>query len=463
MICDALDFAHNQSITLYGKKYTGLVHRDIKPANILLSNHGEVKLTDFGIARPGMVSIHTIDAKVLGTFAYLSPEQLNGEELDQRSDIYSLGTVLYEMLTSHKAFPQKGMGELVQKKVQGDYRPIVAYNPGISRALTQIIQTCMATDRDKRYSTAEILADELRGVLKKLSPETPRDIINNHIDKPFAHISEDHSTIAPLRVLTISLIIGALTAILAITWFRLKKIPPAPALTQWEQPDTATKNNTAPQKDSTEYSLSTLTPRPPQEKTVPEKFVLSSPPPVQKKSPSLPPVPPSSPEPTAFQKGLQAFSNRRYSESIDHFNEALDGSLPDSLRAIASLRVFESYLKRNRPDNARQIAAQRQHDDGQYYLLWGEWYFGKDKYKRAEELFAKAQSVPSRYNPDIKRDAVFFWAKTRYKLYTKKPNMQNRDAAVRALKRFKNTYCTQTSISPLCTTADEILSGLTIE
>ncbi|MDO5577238.1 MAG: serine/threonine-protein kinase, partial [Fibrobacter sp.] len=94
-VCKALQFAHNQDMTLYGKIYDGLVHRDIKPANILISSKGVVKLADFGIARPSEVSMHTVGSKVMGTFAYLSPEQFNSEPLDLRSDIYSLGTVLY--------------------------------------------------------------------------------------------------------------------------------------------------------------------------------------------------------------------------------------------------------------------------------------------------------------------------------------------------------------------------------
>jgi eukaryotic-like serine/threonine-protein kinase len=86
-VCTALKFAYNQDMTLYGRVYDRLIHRDIKPANILLSSKGVVKLADFGIARPSEASIHTVGSKVMGTFAYLSPEQLNGEKLDQRSDV----------------------------------------------------------------------------------------------------------------------------------------------------------------------------------------------------------------------------------------------------------------------------------------------------------------------------------------------------------------------------------------
>jgi serine/threonine-protein kinase len=76
-LCAALQFAYNQDLTLYGKVYDGLIHRDLKPANVIISSKGIVKLADFGIARPSEVSLHTVNGKVMGTFAYLSPEQLN--------------------------------------------------------------------------------------------------------------------------------------------------------------------------------------------------------------------------------------------------------------------------------------------------------------------------------------------------------------------------------------------------
>ena len=116
----ALHYAHVKNYTLYGKVYHGLIHRDIKPDNIVISKEGIVKLMDFGVARPSEVSLHTVGAKIVGTLIYLSPEQLNGTPLDHRSDLFSLGTVLYEMISGNRVFPHKSLQELVQKKLKGE-------------------------------------------------------------------------------------------------------------------------------------------------------------------------------------------------------------------------------------------------------------------------------------------------------------------------------------------------------
>src|SRR4029079_4539612 len=92
-LCSALDYAHTR----------GVVHRDIKPANLMLDEHGDVKVVDFGIAHIGGAEL-TRTGDVLGTLQYMSPEQIEGKPVDQRADIFAVGTVLYELLSSARAF-----------------------------------------------------------------------------------------------------------------------------------------------------------------------------------------------------------------------------------------------------------------------------------------------------------------------------------------------------------------------
>ena len=95
---------------------SGIIHRDLKPSNIMVGKDGRVMLMDFGIARPVETSLMTMDGAVMGTMQYLAPEQIDGKNVGVAADIYSLGAVLYEMLTGKKAFPQKNLSQLMSVK-----------------------------------------------------------------------------------------------------------------------------------------------------------------------------------------------------------------------------------------------------------------------------------------------------------------------------------------------------------
>jgi serine/threonine-protein kinase len=183
-ICQALQYAHVKDYTLYGKVYKGLIHRDIKPDNIILSKDGIVKLMDFGIARPSEVSLHTIGQKIMGTLVYLSPEQLNGKQLDHRTDIFSLGTVLYEMITGHRAFPQKTLSELVQKKTKGIYKSLDSYPINMPPKLVEIVEKSMALEPEDRYAHIAEFGHDLYTVLTKMTDSAPQEILSRFAADP---------------------------------------------------------------------------------------------------------------------------------------------------------------------------------------------------------------------------------------------------------------------------------------
>lgn len=185
-VCQALHYAHTKDYTLYGKVYHGLIHRDIKPDNIIISKEGIVKLMDFGIARPSEVSLHTVGAKIMGTLVYLSPEQLNGKQLDHRSDIFSLGTVLYEMISGARCFPQKTLTELVQKKTKGQYKSLDSYDIPIPKELVSCIEKSIALEPQDRYSNIADFGHELFAILRMISDRSPHDLINRYMTNPLS-------------------------------------------------------------------------------------------------------------------------------------------------------------------------------------------------------------------------------------------------------------------------------------
>ena len=152
-IAEALDFAY---------KERNVIHRDIKPENLMLDRWGKIKVMDFGLARaPGHQQI-TVAKTLVGSIYYASPEQVWGHTLDNRSDIYALGAVLYEMVTGQRPFTGRTLPELTQAIVAGQLRSPTALNPEVSSELEQIILSAMARNRDARYENASLMAHDLR-------------------------------------------------------------------------------------------------------------------------------------------------------------------------------------------------------------------------------------------------------------------------------------------------------------
>ncbi|WP_376793817.1 protein kinase [Thermogemmatispora sp.] len=164
-IADALDCAYSER---------NVIHRDIKPENLMLDRWGKIKVMDFGLARaPGLQRI-TVARTLVGSIYYASPEQIWGQPLDNRSDIYALGVVLYEMVTGQRPFNGRTLPEVTQAITSGQLRPPSWLNPQLAPGLEQIILKALARDRTLRYEQARHMAQELRALnLRAEEPPAP--------------------------------------------------------------------------------------------------------------------------------------------------------------------------------------------------------------------------------------------------------------------------------------------------
>jgi serine/threonine protein kinase len=151
-VAQGLAYAHEHDI----------IHRDVKPSNIMVIRDGNVKITDFGIARMGSSSVRTQTGMVLGSPKYMSPEQVMGKTIDQRSDIFSLGVMLYEMLTGQAPFDGENVNAIMYQTLNAITPPPSTLNPSVPEMVNFIVAKALAKKVEDRYQNAKDFADDLR-------------------------------------------------------------------------------------------------------------------------------------------------------------------------------------------------------------------------------------------------------------------------------------------------------------
>lgn len=196
-VAQALDYAHRKRGM--NDKELKLVHRDVSPQNILISNEGAVKLVDFGIAKAATKTTQTMAGALKGKLLYMSPEQALAQPLDSRSDIYSLGLVLFELLTGERCFQADSELGVLEKVRLGRVADVRTFNPTVSDEMVAILQKALARSVDQRYASARLLERDLREFLAHHGGEPTEHDVAEYVNALLKGTKEQVEQIMGLR------------------------------------------------------------------------------------------------------------------------------------------------------------------------------------------------------------------------------------------------------------------------
>ncbi len=189
LIAAALDYAHHKKD--FEDRALGLVHRDVSPQNVLISREGDIKLCDFGIAKAASKASHTRAGALKGKLQYMSPEQAWGKDIDPRSDIFSLGLVLFEMLAGRKVFAGDSELSILEQVRNPEVSPPSSLNPDIPPEVDAIVLKALEPNRDDRYGSAREMQEDLERAMREHGWSAGSADLQRFVDELFATDDEE--------------------------------------------------------------------------------------------------------------------------------------------------------------------------------------------------------------------------------------------------------------------------------
>ncbi len=420
-ICRALSYAHQEEFTLYGRKRKGVIHCDIKPANIMITHNGTVKLMDFGIANPTDVSLHNDPNKVTGSLQYMAPEQIRSHHVDARTDIYSMGAVLYEMLSGTKAFHSYKLLELIEKRKNNDYVPLNQLCPNLPKKLYRIVSTCMEPRPEERYQNVNELCKNILSLYRKYSSEDPQKVIMSYIENKTVinrKIPISRHTIVSFTTWMVPSIILVSTLILFSVFLRRNPTTHRPHVSQ---PQIQKSINVQPPEGLRKTDISENTPR---FSSFPQTSgPHSSTPAFSEASKNLPPSAPAAPK-----RDVPSSASRR--------------SLVPSISQNDPLSVLQALVEEGNLSEALKRFEAKTINDGAYYYLYARCLYERGDWKKAYENAEASLRFPStKVTQNIRLgQCLLYKAKYLSHEYDEAPSPETAQAAIDAWWKVREHF-----------------------
>ncbi len=459
LLCRALEYAYAQTFTIDGASYERMVHRDIKPGNILISGKGVVKLADFGLAKFEGVDLHTIAGAMPGTVPYMAPEQHQSPVASVRTDIYSLGVTLYEMVTGKRPFPEKGaeaFAQLIAAKIDGRYAPPGSLDKTLHPGIDAIVRRCLQPDDGKRYPSYAALRMAVESVLADYADLDAEDLVGLYYANRKNYRLAVADRFARRLRMPKSVKFAAITFTVAVTALAIlysaahRKRPDGPGtnaakvtvMPRKAVGDTPPRQAEVDGKKSVVAAAHTPAPDAPAGISKKGNNAAGS----MKNALSGPSGKAAAPmRASPLSEGVAAWRAGRFAEAARFLRAVAVDTLLAVERDSAALIVLDSYYRAGAVNEALVYGSDNAVNDGTYHLLMALLYDAAEMRREAEAAFARSLAAPCRFDPSIAGKRYFYRAKFYQKVFDGGRSQSEREAMLQAWRDFLRNGCAQRS------------------
>jgi len=460
LLCTILNNVYRKKFSLDGKPVTQLLHRDLKPANILITSEGTLKIIDFGLAKFEDVSLNTIEGTNPGTLSYMAPEQHSTNIANMKTEVYSLGVMLFEMLTGERPFPEKGYDALLkmmEMKQAGTIPKIKDIVPDFSDdEVSLLIDKCLAPKPEDRFKAFSSLMISVQAVLSDYTDVEDEQLLSTFItdqDRYRTLIFDKQKKRSPYPLI---IILGAITAaalVLSLFLIANKSEKDITIVTQnheikKSQP-AATENKPQqqlPQKTGPVKTLkkvqNTVAPqhkRPMQSTRQKQNPVKRAPTP---KRASTTQNNHAQSNQNPFARFTQNYKAKNYKTLIASHSTLSMGSLTPSQQDSAAIMYIEACLHSGELSKLFDFAAAREVNDGMYFLIIGEALILSETPSEGLKYLNRAMHTETFFNSKkLKRETLYNQAKAYYNIYKNDNNSNNKAIKDNACRTFLDLYC----------------------